>query len=161
MAKHQKANTIMMILLVTMAALCAMAQSGCTKELISMSPCINYISSNKSTPPSGCCSSLANVVQSQPQCLCQVLKSVTSNNQTQALELPKACNVQSATISECNVAAPTNAPVGTTTPSPSKSPSGTNIVPSTNNGSSDATSTRFASVPVLLSLLVATYDMVF
>ncbi|KAJ0612436.1 putative plant lipid transfer protein/Par allergen [Helianthus annuus] len=111
MAQHQKISTILMILVVTMAALYggAMAQSssGCTNVLISMSPCLNYISGNTSTPSSGCCTQLASVVRSQPQCLCQVLNGGGSSlginiNQAQALELPKACNVQTPPTSQCN-----------------------------------------------------------
>nr|XP_043611608.1 non-specific lipid transfer protein GPI-anchored 5-like [Erigeron canadensis] len=173
MAQYQKTNTLLMILVVTMAALYSVkAQSGCTSVLISMSPCLNYISGNTSTPSSGCCSQLASVVRSQPQCLCQVLNGGGSSlgisiNETQALALPKACNVQTPPTSRCNAASPTDSPSGTTTPSSSGSPpSGTgsrsNTVPSTdNNGSSDATSTTFAAIPLVFSLLVAVYATTF
>ncbi|KAJ0518358.1 putative plant lipid transfer protein/Par allergen [Helianthus annuus] len=110
MALYQKTNTILMILVITMAALygSSMAQSSsCTSVLVSLSPCLNYISGNTSTPSSGCCTQLASVVRSQPQCLCQVLNGGGSSlglniNQTQALELPKACNVQTPPTSQCN-----------------------------------------------------------
>ncbi|KAJ0810526.1 putative plant non-specific lipid-transfer protein/Par allergen [Helianthus annuus] len=107
MAQHQKTCTILMILVVTMAAGAKAQSSGCTSVLISMSPCLNYISGNTSTPSSGCCTQLASVVRSQPQCLCQVLNGGGSSlginiNQTQALELPKACNVQTPPTSQCN-----------------------------------------------------------
>ncbi|XP_071690208.1 non-specific lipid transfer protein GPI-anchored 26-like [Rutidosis leptorrhynchoides] len=169
MAQHQKTNIVLMILVITLFALygSSMAQSsGCTNELISMSPCLNYISGNTSTPSSGCCSSLANVVKSQPQCLCQVLNGGGSSlgitiNETQALALPKACNVQTPPTSKCNAATPTNSPSGTTPSSTSGSPSETKTVPSTDNGSSDATSIRFASIYTALSLLVAIYAMAF
>ncbi|KAK1426372.1 hypothetical protein QVD17_15043 [Tagetes erecta] len=175
MAQHQKTNTILMILVITMAALYggSMAQSsGCTSVLISMSPCLNYISGNTSTPSSGCCTQLASVVRSQPQCLCQVLNGGGSSlglniNQTQALELPKACNVQTPPTSQCDAATPTNSPSGTTTPSsspgsPSDTGTQTNTVPSTdNNGSSDATSIRFTTIPIIFSIFVATYAMLF
>ncbi|XP_076887010.1 non-specific lipid transfer protein GPI-anchored 5-like [Bidens hawaiensis] len=169
MAQHQKTNTIFMILVITMAALYggSMAQSsGCTSALISLSPCLNYISGNTSTPSSGCCTQLSSVVQSEPQCLCQVLNGGGSSlglniNQTQALELPKACNVQTPPTSRCNAASPTDSPSGTTPTSSPGSPSGkgseTNTVPSTDNGSSDATSIRFTTIPILFSVFVATY----
>ncbi|PWA13677.1 plant lipid transfer protein/Par allergen [Artemisia annua] len=165
-----------MILVITMTALygSAMAQSSsCTSVLISLSPCLNYISGNTTTPSSSCCSQLSSVVTSQPQCLCQVLNGGGSSlginiNQTQALALPAACNVQTPPTSRCNAGSPTNSPSDTTpsgtTPS-SGSPSGkgteTNTVPSTDNGSSDATSTRFATIPLAFSLLVAAYATVF
>ncbi|KAI7726741.1 hypothetical protein M8C21_023497 [Ambrosia artemisiifolia] len=155
-----------MMLVFTIAVLCgyAMAQSssGCTNVIISMSPCLNYISGNSSTPNSGCCTQLASVVKSQPQCLCEVLNGGGSSlglniNQTQALELPKACNVQTPPTSQCNVASPGGSPSTPSSPnSPSGSSGGSNTVPS-GSGSSDAISTQFTSVQLLVSLLIASY----
>ncbi|KAD5803682.1 hypothetical protein E3N88_15042 [Mikania micrantha] len=174
MAQHQKTSKVLMILVITMAAICqgATAQSsGCTSVLISLSPCLNYISGNTSTPSSGCCTQLASVVRSQPQCLCQVLNGGGSSlgltiNQTQALELPKACNVQTPPASQCNAASPTNSPSGTLPPSsspgnPSSPGTETNTVPSTDNGSSDATAIRFTTIPITFSLFVTIYAMTF
>lgn len=97
------------LVLVVMAMLYAgaAAQSSCTNVIVSLSPCLNYITGNSSTPSSGCCSQLASVVRSQPQCLCQVLGGGGSSmginiNQTQALALPGACKVQTPPISQCN-----------------------------------------------------------
>lgn len=106
---HTKVD--MGLVLVVMAMLCAGAaaqsQSSCTNVLVSLSPCLNYITGNSSTPSSGCCSQLASVVRSQPQCLCQVLSGGGSSlginiNQTQALALPVACKVQTPPTSQCN-----------------------------------------------------------
>lgn len=86
----------------------AMAQSGCTTALVSLSPCLNYVSGNSSTPSSSCCSQLANVVQSQPQCLCPFTGNGAGSpsglniNQTLALALPAACNIQTPPVSRCN-----------------------------------------------------------
>nr|GEV52561.1 non-specific lipid-transfer protein-like protein At2g13820 [Tanacetum cinerariifolium] len=109
----------MMILVITMAAFygSAMAQSGCTSVLVSLSPCLNYITGNTTTPSSSCCSQLSSVVTSQPQCLCQVLNGGGSSlginiNQTQALALPTACNVQTPPTSQCNAGSPTKSPEG-------------------------------------------------
>ncbi|KAJ8899332.1 hypothetical protein K2173_018306 [Erythroxylum novogranatense] len=117
----------------------AMAQSSCTNAIISLSPCLNYITGNSSTPSSGCCSQLASVVQSEPQCLCQVLNGGASSfglniNQTQALALPNACNVQTPPVSRCNATSPVGSPSGTPVPI---SPSG-----KTNGGTSDGYSNK-------------------
>ncbi|OAY67867.1 Non-specific lipid transfer protein GPI-anchored 2, partial [Ananas comosus] len=77
----------------------ASAQSSCTAALVSLSPCLNYITGNESEPSSSCCSQLATVVQAEPQCLCLVLNGSASSigiavNQTRALGLPAACKVQ-------------------------------------------------------------------
>ncbi|OWM77062.1 hypothetical protein CDL15_Pgr002586 [Punica granatum] len=81
------------------AGAAAQSSSDCTNVLISMFPCLNYISGNSSTPSSNCCSQLDSIVRSQPQCPCQVLNGGASSlgitiNQTQAMALPGACNVQ-------------------------------------------------------------------
>nr|CAD1819779.1 unnamed protein product [Ananas comosus var. bracteatus] len=73
--------------------------SSCTAALVSLSPCLNYITGNESEPSSSCCSQLATVVQAEPQCLCLVLNGSASSigiavNQTRALGLPAACKVQ-------------------------------------------------------------------
>lgn len=85
----------------------ASAQSSCSNVLISLSPCLNYITGNSSTPSSGCCTQLASVVKSNPECLCQVLGGGSSSlgisiNQTRALALPGTCNVQTPSLSRCN-----------------------------------------------------------
>ncbi|EEF37600.1 hypothetical protein RCOM_0646540 [Ricinus communis] len=54
------------ILLVFVMMLCleATAQSGCTRVLMGLAPCLNYVTGNSSTPSSSSCSQLASVVQS-------------------------------------------------------------------------------------------------
>ncbi|KAM3325900.1 hypothetical protein P3S67_001026 [Capsicum chacoense] len=83
------------------------AQSGCTTALVSLSPCLNYVSGNTTTPSSSCCSQLSRVVASELQCLCPVLNGGGSSfgvsiNQTLAVVLPSACNVQTPPVSRCN-----------------------------------------------------------
>ncbi|XP_051142075.1 non-specific lipid transfer protein GPI-anchored 5-like [Andrographis paniculata] len=129
------------------------AQSGCTTTLMGLSPCLNYVSGNSSTPSSTCCSKLTNVVKSQPQCLCLLLNGTASSygfniNQTLALGLPDACSVQTPPISKCNAAnAPDAASPGALQNRPSDSsknpatgsdiPSGSKATPTgdKNNGS--------------------------
>ncbi|KAK4388612.1 hypothetical protein Sango_2467800 [Sesamum angolense] len=116
---HQQVTMTLVLVLATMLWADVTAQSSdCTNVLISMSPCLNYISGNSSTPSSTCCSQLSTVVRSQLQCLCQVLNGGGSNlglniNQTQALALPKACNVQTPSTSLCNAASPSDSPAST------------------------------------------------
>lgn len=82
-----------------------MAQSSCTSALVSLSPCLSYISGNQTTPSQGCCTTLATVVKNNPSCLCQLL---TGNNQlgiainqTRALALPGECKVTTPPVSQC------------------------------------------------------------
>lgn len=83
------------------------AQSSCTDVLMSMAPCLGYITGNSSSPSQQCCSQLAHVVRSSGECLCELLKGGAPHlginfNQTQAFALPKACNVQTPPVSSCN-----------------------------------------------------------
>ncbi|CBI28713.3 non-specific lipid transfer protein GPI-anchored 5 [Vitis vinifera] len=141
MAEPRMETVLTMILVASLWA-GAMAQSSCTNVIISMSPCLNYITGNSSTPSSGCCTQLASVVRSQPQCLCEVLNGGGSSlgiqiNQTQALALPTACSVQTPPISRCNASSPADSPAGTP-----NSGSRSKTVPATNGDSSDGTSIK-------------------
>ncbi|GLT74336.1 hypothetical protein SLA2020_461410 [Shorea laevis] len=130
----------------------AVAQSSsCTSALTTLAPCLNYITGNSTTPSSSCCTGLASVVKSEPLCLCQILNNGGSSlgitiNQTLALELPKACNVQTPSISQCN------APTG----SPSASPSGSRTVPSsTTPTTSDSNNTKMTISVLFFFIFVA------
>jgi len=82
----------------------ATAQSSCTNALVSMLPCLDYVRGNSSTPTTGCCTKLDNVAKSQPECLCLIIGGEGSSlgiNQTLALALPAACNVQTPPVSQC------------------------------------------------------------
>ncbi|KDP21431.1 hypothetical protein JCGZ_21902 [Jatropha curcas] len=123
----------------------ANAQLSCRNVLISMSPCLNYITGNSTTPSSQCCTQLATVVRSRPRCLCQVLNGGASSlgvnvNQTQALALPNACNVKTPPISNCNGSSPAASPSGTPN---SPSGGGSRSRPTADNGTSNGNSINF------------------
>lgn len=87
--------------------------SGCTASILSLASCLGYITGVEATPSSSCCGGLASVVKTSPQCLCQVLNGGATQfgitvNQTQALQLPGACNVVTPPVSECNGETPLN-----------------------------------------------------
>ncbi|KAL8138967.1 hypothetical protein V2J09_004968 [Rumex salicifolius] len=142
----------------------AMGQSGCPSTIMGLAPCLGYIQGSSSSPSSSCCTQLASVVQSQPRCLCSLLNGGGSQfgisiNQTLALSLPTACNVQTPPISRCNggykPAGPTAAPVG----SPISSPNTTNnskTLPSTNGSTSDGNSVIKMSLHLTFFLLFIT-----
>ncbi|XP_056174993.1 non-specific lipid transfer protein GPI-anchored 5-like isoform X2 [Syzygium oleosum] len=156
-------------LILAMVAVGAAAQSSsCTNALISMSPCLNYITGNSSSPSSSCCSQLANVVRSEPQCLCQVLNGGSSSlglsiNQSRALSVPSECNIQTQPTSRCNAASPSGSPAGTPdTPNAVPADSGANDTPSTEQNipltkqdGSSAGSIAELSIPLLFVLLFA------
>ncbi|XP_050240630.1 non-specific lipid transfer protein GPI-anchored 5-like isoform X2 [Quercus robur] len=165
---YTKMEMGLVLVLVTMLWAGASAQSSCTNVIISMSPCLNYITGNTSTPSSGCCSQLASVVRSQPQCLCQVLNGGSSSlginiNQTQALALPGACNVQTPPLSSCNAAAsPSNSPAGSPTSSDSvPSGSGSKTVPSTEGCTSAGSSIKLSISHLFFLICAATVASTF
>ncbi|XP_037491250.1 non-specific lipid-transfer protein-like protein At2g13820 isoform X1 [Jatropha curcas] len=154
------------LILVSMLWSGAMAQSSsCTNVLISMSPCLNYITGNSSTPSSQCCTQLSSVVRSSPQCLCEVLNGGGSSlginiNQTQALALPGACNVQTPPLSRCNAASPADSPAGTAEV-PTTNP-GSKTVPSTEvDGTSDGSSIKLSMTMLAFLLFAASYSSIF
>ncbi|KAF8713464.1 hypothetical protein HU200_028239 [Digitaria exilis] len=95
--------------------------SSCTSVLVSLSPCLNYISGNVSTPPASCCTQLGNVVKSNPACLCVALNADPASlgitvNRTLALGLPAACNIATPDVSNCSkggAGAPATSPEST------------------------------------------------
>ncbi|KAK1387826.1 non-specific lipid-transfer protein-like protein [Heracleum sosnowskyi] len=140
------------------------AQTDCTNTLISMSPCLSYITGNASKPDSGCCTQLSSVVKSKPECLCQVLNGGGSSlgidvNQTQAQALPAVCNVQTPPLSTCNSGSPAG-PAGTPTKGTPSGPR-SNSTPSTDNGTSDGSCTKLAAPLLFFTLFVASYASTF
>ncbi|KAK7285318.1 hypothetical protein RJT34_20085 [Clitoria ternatea] len=116
----------------------AQSQSSCTNVLLTLSPCLDYITGNAPTPSSACCSQLAFVVSSQPLCLCEVVNGGASSiaaslniNQTKALTLPAACNVQTPPISTCRSISSSSAGVPVSNIPNSPSGIGSNIISST------------------------------
>ncbi|PIN22564.1 hypothetical protein CDL12_04717 [Handroanthus impetiginosus] len=110
-----KVGIVLLVLAIVAAG--AMAQQDCTSVLITMASCLNYVTGSAPTPPSSCCSSLANVVQTQPRCLCMIVNNGGNSlgvniNQTRALQLPSVCKVQTPPASRCNaVNGPAMSPV--------------------------------------------------
>ncbi|KAK8623726.1 hypothetical protein V6N13_065089 [Hibiscus sabdariffa] len=174
------AATYLVLVLVGMLCTVAMAQSGCTSVLIGLSPCLNYITGTSLTPSQQCCTQLASVVRSSPQCLCQVLNGGGSSlgitiNQTQALALPGSCNIQTPPISSCNAAspAPADSPAGSpeSGDSPVGSPESGSIIPTGDgsksvpsaqeNGSSDGNTTKSSLSLFVLLLLATSYSPIF
>ncbi|KAL5561707.1 hypothetical protein UlMin_031454 [Ulmus minor] len=164
MAENTIVVAALLAVLVAAAWQGAVAQSSsCTNALISMSPCLNYITGNSSTPSSSCCSQLASVVQSQPRCLCEVLNGGSSSlginvNQTQALALPTSCmskHLQLATAAYNYVGSSSGDSPSSTPTTPSGGNRSTTVPTPDGNSSSNANSTKFASSLLFFFLFIA------
>ncbi|XP_009611497.1 non-specific lipid transfer protein GPI-anchored 5 [Nicotiana tabacum] len=112
------ASTISAIIVVAVALLSLhviSAQSDCEQVVVGLAPCLQYIEGNATSPSSGCCTQLATIVKTQPQCLCHVLNGEGSSfgvniNQTLALALPTACNAHTPFLTLCKATSPTGSP---------------------------------------------------
>ncbi|KAF8006463.1 hypothetical protein BT93_K0686 [Corymbia citriodora subsp. variegata] len=143
----------------------AQSTSGCTTVLMTLTPCLSYVSGNSSSPSSTCCSTLNSVVQSQPQCLCLLLNGGVSSlgynvNQTLALALPGACSVKTPSATLCNALSPSSPP----TASPADSSDNTPVTPTVPSGSKATPSATSASGsikasfgPLAFALLLASF----
>lgn len=99
-------------LLLALACRCAAAQpsagSGCMPELVRLSPCMDYLSGNATTPDGpSCCSALSGMLASSPGCLCMVVGGTAASlgvavDGARAAQLPGACKVQAPPASQCN-----------------------------------------------------------
>ncbi|CAL9138309.1 unnamed protein product [Musa acuminata var. zebrina] len=168
MAKKASEVCLALAVMTIMLPGLAWAQSGCTTAIISLAPCLSYITGNSSTPSSSCCSQLASVVKSQPACLCSVLNGGASSfgitvNQTRALAMPAACKVQTPPVSECNSVAggpaksPTSSPAAPetpanpapATPSSPRAEGGSKATPATASYGTSYTPTRSLMLSIL------------
>ncbi|KAG2239219.1 hypothetical protein Bca4012_023975 [Brassica carinata] len=153
-----KPGMCLLLLTVSLAVMSNVsAQPSCTDVLMTMAPCLGYITGNFSSPSQQCCSQLAHVVRSSGECLCGVLKGGGPHlginfNQTQALALPKACNVQTPSVSSCNDDSSVKSPTGSS--NTSEHGNGSKTGPG-HRSSSHGSSIKF-SFP-LLAILSATY----
>lgn len=89
--------------------------NGCSSVMMTLAPCMDFISSKASEPGISCCSVLAGVVQTDPRCLCMVLDGTATSfgiaiNQTRALELPGVCKVKAPPLVSGVPAAPAPTP---------------------------------------------------
>ncbi|XP_051128046.1 non-specific lipid transfer protein GPI-anchored 5-like [Andrographis paniculata] len=130
------ATAAAIILLLMAGGAAPQSVSQCANVLITMSSCLNYVGGSADAPPASCCSALANVVNTQPRCLCLIVNGDGGSlgvtiNRTRALDMPKACNVETPPTSRCNEGGgPAMAPAGSPEGSPEKGGSKT-----TSNGS--------------------------
>ncbi|VFQ79844.1 unnamed protein product [Cuscuta campestris] len=165
---------MILLLLVALSAgggTAAETSDDCTTVIMSMSPCLNYITGNSSSssPSAGCCVQLSTVVRNNPRCLCQVLAGGSSAlglniNQTQALALPASCNVQTPSVNRCaGVGSPSGSPPGTTSSSrnSSRSGGGSSSSKSTPSGAT-MTSIKLTRSPLIVAIpLLASYVSTF
>ncbi|KAL7111437.1 hypothetical protein ACP275_05G087700 [Erythranthe tilingii] len=93
MALSSRIAAALAVLVVVVAASSRVAegQADCASKLV---PCAAYL--NSTTPSAECCSSIKEVVTTQLECLCRLYANpglLPGINMTQALMIPKYCNL--------------------------------------------------------------------
>ncbi|XP_052162276.1 non-specific lipid transfer protein GPI-anchored 15-like isoform X2 [Oryza glaberrima] len=154
---------VMVVVMTMLASRAASQNNGCSSVMMTLSPCLDYISGKSPIPEFTCCTTLAGVVQSDPRCLCMVLDGSAASfgisiNHTRALELPGVCKVQAPPISQCT-AVPTPPPAPDT-PTLADEPAETNEdepspPPAGSNKTSSATNSKKAA-SLMASVLIPT-----
>ncbi|CAM8903872.1 unnamed protein product [Rhodiola kirilowii] len=116
------------VIAILLASTASNAQSNtppaCVANLI---PCANFIGTT-SKPPQSCCAPLKTAITTQLDCICGLyntpgLLQSFKINITQALDLPKRCGIDGASLSACTkVSVPAPAPTGTMDPTSTGTP---------------------------------------
>lgn len=103
--RYEAISIVLVIVMVTLSG-GAMATTECRTAVVSLSPCLNYVSGNVSAPAHPCCAQLATVVKSHLLCLCSLVHGEMPSgykvNETLVLGLPVACNIQTPPASRCD-----------------------------------------------------------
>ncbi|GLJ49326.1 hypothetical protein SUGI_1042740 [Cryptomeria japonica] len=110
MGENTRRAALVCIVFSCMGVLCAgdlqADQKECSDQLKSLSFCFPFVQGTVKTPSADCCTNLKNVRDTEPKCLCILIKDSTtpalgvSINTALALQMPAACNV-TASISDC------------------------------------------------------------
>ncbi|KAK1390555.1 non-specific lipid-transfer protein-like protein [Heracleum sosnowskyi] len=150
--ENQRFGFVLTFILLAVLWTTSTAQSDCDNMVITMSPCLNYISTKTASPMPGCCTQLSSIIKLRPDCLCQVLNGGGSSlglsvNQTQAQALPTTCNVKTQPLSSCKADNPNS--------TPARNPDSTKEAPP-GNGSSDGSLNNLA-VPLFFLVFVVSF----
>jgi hypothetical protein len=91
-------------------AAAASVAEKCSKDFTKVASCLNYATGAESAPTKDCCNSVTEIRNDDPVCLCYVIQQ-THNGSGQAkqlgikedrlLQLPSACNLKNASITNC------------------------------------------------------------
>ncbi|EYU24773.1 hypothetical protein ABFS82_05G083200 [Erythranthe guttata] len=149
MALSSKIAAALTVLVVVLAASSRVAegQQDCASKLV---PCAAYL--NSTTPSAECCSSIKEVVTTQLECLCRLYANpglLPGINMTQALMIPKYCNLSTDTNACKTALSPRSSPPAPPAPG----------VPGAKDNKNDAGSISWVGIPafVLASALTFLY----
>ncbi|XP_041016262.1 non-specific lipid transfer protein GPI-anchored 1-like [Juglans microcarpa x Juglans regia] len=143
--------------------------ANCTNDFEKVVPCLNFVTGKEATPIKDCCSSVTEIRDNHPECLCYFIQQTYNGSEQikslgvqedRLLQLPSACSLKNASISYCpkllgisptspDAAAFTN----DSTATPSSSASSTGIPSSPANSNDSSLGFRVVVAPHLAGLL--------
>ncbi|KAI4299724.1 hypothetical protein L6164_033155 [Bauhinia variegata] len=82
----------------------------CANDVPKVLPCLNFAKGEAATPTKECCEAATGIRNSEPECLCYIIQQTHKGSsqskslgikEEKLLQLPSACNMKNATISDC------------------------------------------------------------
>ncbi len=82
----------------------------CGQVVEKVIPCLNFATGKAATPSKECCDAAKAIKESEPKCLCYIIQQTHKGSpeskqmgiqEAKLLQLPSACNVENASITEC------------------------------------------------------------
>ncbi|RDX67677.1 Non-specific lipid-transfer protein-like protein, partial [Mucuna pruriens] len=132
----------------------------CTNLALTLVDCLSFVSNDSTVkkPEGKCCSALKSVLNTAPNCLCEVFNSSAqfgvSLNLTKALTLPAACKLSTPSLANCALSlSPAPAPA----PGPSSTSSTATGVPSPSPGNTASALIPFPAGSLIIFLLIAVF----
>nr|GEX54578.1 non-specific lipid-transfer protein-like protein At2g13820 [Tanacetum cinerariifolium] len=105
-SRHEVISIILVVVIGTLSGGAMATTDECRTEVVSLSPCVNYVSGKVSAPSHPCCAQLATVVKTHLSCLCSLVHGEMPPgykvNETLAIGLPDACNIPTPPVSRCD-----------------------------------------------------------
>ncbi|KAE8797682.1 xylogen-like protein 11 [Hordeum vulgare] len=140
--------------------------SGCMPELVSLSPCMGYMSGNATAPGEPCCAAVSGVLRSSPRCLCAVLGGTAATlgvalDGARALQMPAACRVQAPPASQCDaMGAPMSSPAAPYDPDVSPAGSGSKAAPTPQDSYGNVNRAGSTSMAVAVAVAVVAIALI-
>lgn len=88
----------------------ATLEDKCSSELTKVVPCLDYAKGTAKTPTKDCCTSVKDIKDNNPVCLCYFIQQTHNGSQqikdlgiqeSRLLQLPTACSLKNASVSYC------------------------------------------------------------
>ncbi|KAK2969309.1 hypothetical protein RJ640_030850 [Escallonia rubra] len=114
MAEKMRVQLLVVLLVVVCGGVgAATLGESCSKVFEKVTTCLTFATGKAATPTKDCCSSVTEIRESDPACLCYIIQQIHngSNPQIKSLgiqearlvQLPSACKLANASLSDCPI----------------------------------------------------------